>query len=43
VLLKGATTDGDVIVTAVRLLQGIEGVKGVKSNVSHVAFFPQIP
>ncbi len=40
VLLTGATTDEQLIVDAVRLLQGIEGVTTVESKVAHVAFVP---
>lgn len=40
VLLTGATTDEQMIVDAVRLLQGVEGVTGVESKVAHVAFAP---
>jgi len=40
VLLTGATTDEQMIVDAVRLLQGVEGVIGVESKVAHVAFAP---
>ncbi|CAA2137708.1 cytidylate kinase family protein [Hyphomicrobium sp. ghe19] len=40
VLLTGATTDEQMIVEAVRLLQGVEGVTSVESKVAHVAFVP---
>lgn len=40
VLLTGATTDDQLIVDAVRLLQGVEGVAGVETKVSYVAFVP---
>jgi cytidylate kinase len=40
VLLTGATTDEQMIVDAVRLLQGVEGVTTVESKVAHVAFVP---
>ncbi|SFV38190.1 cytidylate kinase family protein [Hyphomicrobium facile] len=40
VLLTGATTDQQMIVDAVRLLQGVEGVTTVESKVAHVAFVP---
>ena len=40
VLLTGATTDEQMIVEAVRLLQGVAGVTGVESKVVHVAFAP---
>lgn len=40
VLLTGATTDQQMIVDAVRLLQGVEGVTTVESKVTHVAFVP---
>jgi cytidylate kinase len=42
VLLTGATTDEQMIVDAVRLLQGVEGVTGVESRVSYVAFVPHV-
>lgn len=41
VLLTGATTDEQMIVDAIRLLQGVEGVTGVESKVVHVAFAPR--
>lgn len=40
VLLTGATMDEQMIVDAVRLLQGVEGVTAVESKVAHVAFVP---
>lgn len=40
VLLTGGTTDDQLIVDAVRLLQGVEGVTGVETKVSYVAFVP---
>ena len=40
VLLTGATMDQQMIVDAVRLLQGVEGVTTVESKVAHVAFVP---
>jgi len=40
VLLTGATTDEQMIVEAVRLLQGVAGVTGVESKVAHIAFAP---
>lgn len=40
VLLTGATTDQQMIVDAVRLLQRVEGVTTVESKVAHVAFVP---
>jgi cytidylate kinase len=40
VLLTGATTDEQMIVDAVRLLQGVDGVTTVESRVAHVAFVP---
>ena len=40
VILTGATTDEQLIVEAVRLLQGVEGVTGVTSKVEHIAFTP---
>ena len=42
VVLTGATTDEQLIVDAVRLLQGIEGVTCVESKVAHVAFVPHV-
>ncbi len=40
VTLTGATTDEQMIVEAVRLLQGVEGVTGVTSKIGHIAFTP---
>lgn len=40
VLLTGATTDEQITVEAVRMLQNVEGVKGVECKVRHVAFVP---
>jgi cytidylate kinase len=40
VLLIGGTTDEQMIVDAVRLVQKVEGVRGVESKVAHVAFYP---
>jgi cytidylate kinase len=40
VTLTGATTDEQLIVEAVRLLQGVEGVTGVASKIEHIAFTP---
>ncbi len=40
VTLIGATIDEQLIVEAVRLLQGIEGVIGVTSKIEHIAFTP---
>jgi cytidylate kinase len=40
VILTGATTDEQLIVEAVRLLQGVEGVTGVTSRIEHIAFAP---
>lgn len=40
VTLTGATTDEQIIVTAVRLLQEVEGVRGVECRIRHVAFVP---
>jgi cytidylate kinase len=40
VILTGATTDEQLIVEAVRLLQGVEGVTGVTSKIEHIAFAP---
>ena len=40
VILTGATTDEQLIVEAVRLLQGVEGVTGVTSKIEHIAFTP---
>lgn len=40
VVLTGATTDEQLIVDAVRLLQGVEGVTCVESKIAHVAFVP---
>jgi cytidylate kinase len=43
VLLIGATTDEQLIVDAVRCVQGIEGVKAVESHIRHIAFVPHGP
>lgn len=40
VVLTGAMMDQQLIVDAVRLLQGVEGVTTVESKVAHVAFVP---
>ena len=40
VVLTGATTDQNVIVEVVRLVQGVDGVRGVESRIGHVAFVP---
>ncbi len=40
VVLTGATTDEQLIVEAVRLLQDVEGVTGVTSKIEHIAFAP---
>jgi hypothetical protein len=40
ILLTGATTDEQMIVDAIRALQGVEGVTTVESKVAHVAFIP---
>lgn len=40
VLLSGGSTDKNMIVDAIRLLQGVEGVVGVESKVAYVAFVP---
>ena len=42
VLLTGATTDEQMIVEAVRLVQSVEGVTAVESKVRHVAFVPHV-
>ena len=40
VLLSGGSTDENMIVEAIRLLQEVDGVRGVESKVHHVAFVP---
>jgi len=41
VILRGATTDSQLIVDALRLLQSIDGVRSVENKVSHVEFAPR--
>lgn len=43
VTLTGATTDEQLIVEVVRLLQGVEGVERVESKIAHIAFAPHAP